>query len=166
MKQIKNLSVKNKIIIAIAMMTLISSLTIAGFSWFMNSKLIEEEATNKLKLLCQNYSDTFDMNIVHANKMMDILQDGILEKLDYKQIRNPEYLSKIVNSLNPLVKSLAQNSTNGKTAYVYFNSQLCNQAFDIYYADEKDNGNVVRQKTVPKEYYLSYNNDKFIDCIQ
>ncbi|GLC30081.1 EAL domain-containing protein [Clostridium omnivorum] len=146
-------SIRSKIILSIALTSVIASLSVGLLSMKFSTATVNQEANQKLNYMAKSYANYFDKYFNDVTKIVDILQYDLLENIDESKINDDAYLEKLVKNIEPAVKSQAQNSLQGKTAYIYFNPELTGNVHDIYYADQDGDGKVERQGVLSKDFY-------------
>lgn len=151
-------SIRSRLIISIAFTAVVASLLIGVLSIEFSTSSINDEANQKLSYMARSYANYLERHFSEVTKTVDILEYGVLQGIDETKIHEDEYLEAIVDNMDELVRIQAQNSTQGKTAYIYFNPELTGRVHDIYYADQDGDNVVDKQKPVPIEFYTS-NND-------
>lgn len=153
------MNIKKKITLSIAITTLIACISVTVVSLIFSTNLLQKEAKDKLKYMNESYANSFDGNFDEVKKIVDILENEVVQNLNYSKIRDPKYIENFIDYADPIVKSQAQSSNQSKAAYIYFNPKLTNSVHDIYYADSNANGIVLRQKQIPFDYYLDEGNN-------
>lgn len=148
-------SIKIRIIISIALTALIASLSVGLLSMKYSTTAINNEANQKLRYMVKSYSNYFEKYFSDVTKIVDALEYDVLSNLDETKIKDDNYIEDLINRIEPVVKSQAQSSLQGKTAYIYFNPELTGKVHDIYYADQDGDGTVERQSVVPLEFYTN-----------
>ncbi|MGV8983791.1 EAL domain-containing protein [Clostridium sp.] len=119
---------------------------------------VKAEANQTLKYMAKSYANSLEIQFSEITKIVNVLQSDVLMNIDESKIHDDKYIEDLIKRIEPTVKSQAQNSSKGKTAYVYFNPELTGKVHDIYYADQNGNGKVERQNVVSMEYYTSKSN--------
>lgn len=146
-------SIRSRVILSIALTSVIASLLVGFLSVKFSTATIDDEANKKLSYMAKSYANFFDGHTSEVSKIVDILEYAVATNIDKSKIHDDKYIDELIKHIDLTVKSQAQNSTQGKTAYVYFNPKLTGKVHDIYYADQDGDGNVDRQRAVPMEYY-------------
>jgi methyl-accepting chemotaxis protein len=146
-------SIRIRIILSIALTSVIASVLVGFLSVKFSTETINDEANQKLSYMAKSYANFLDGHFREVSKIVDILEYDVLTNIDRSKIHDDKYIEELIKRIEPTFKSQAQKSSQGKTAYVYFNPRLTGNVHDIYYADQKGDGNVARQSVVPMEYY-------------
>jgi diguanylate cyclase (GGDEF)-like protein len=146
-------SIRSRIILSIALTSVIASLLVGFLSIKFSTATINDEANQKLSYMAKSYADFLNGHFSEVSKIVDILEYDVATNIDKSKIHDDKYIEELIKHIEPTVKSQAQNSSQGKTAYVYFNPKLTGKVHDIYYADQDGDGNVAKQSVVPMEYY-------------
>lgn len=148
-------SIRSRIILSIALTSVIAALLVGFLSIKFSTATIGDEANQKLSYMAKSYANFFDGHFSEVSKIVNILEYAVTTNIDKSKIHDDKYIDELIKGIDLTVKSQAQSSTQGKTAYVYFNPRLTGKVHDIYYADQDGDGNVDRQRAVPMEYYTS-----------
>ncbi|MFT5871199.1 MAG: diguanylate cyclase (GGDEF)-like protein [Clostridium sp.] len=146
-------SIRSRIILSIALTAVISSLLVGFLSIKFSTTTIEDEANQKLSYMAKSYANFLDGYFSEVSKVVNILYYDLQNNIDRSKIHDDKYIEQLIKRIESTVKMQAQNSSQGKTAYVYFNPRLTGKVHDVYYADQDGDGNVERQSVVPMEYY-------------
>jgi diguanylate cyclase (GGDEF)-like protein len=151
-------SIRSRVILSIALTSVIASLLVGFLSIKFSTSTIEDEANQKLSYMVKSHANFLDGQFSEVSKIVDILEYAVATNVDKSKIHDDKYIDDLIKRIELTVKSQAQNSSQGKTAYVYFNPKLTGRVHDIYYADQDGDGNVDRQMAVPMEYYEDNSN--------
>jgi len=127
---------------------------VGTFGLLFGSGKLDEENTEKLMFMTESFLNEFENNVVEVRKTVTVLYHEVLNNIEEDKMYNPQYMSEFVESLAEVTHTMAQNSMQSQTAYVYINPFLVNQVFDVYYVDMDGDGLVDRQQPIPIEYYL------------
>ncbi len=146
-------SLRSRVILSIALTSVIVSLLVGFLSIKFSTATIEDEANQKLSYMAKSYANFLDGYFSEVSKIVNILEYDLGKNIDKSKIHDDKYIEELIKRIEPTVKMEAQNSSQGKTAYVYFNPKLTGNVHDIYYADQNGDGNVERQSVVPMKYY-------------
>ncbi|WP_291635215.1 EAL domain-containing protein [Clostridium sp.] len=146
-------SIRSRIILSIALTAVIASLLVGFLSTKFSTTTIEDEANQKLSYMAKSYANFLEGYFSEVSKIVNILDYDLVNNIDKSKIHDDKYMEELIKRIEPTVKMQAQNSSQGKTAYVYFNPKLTGKVHDVYYADQDGDGNVERQSVVPMEYY-------------
>ena len=154
MKPWKDIKIGNKLIFSVILITLIASLLLIGFFVVRVSKSISNEVTNKLMATSEKYAVSFESNLEEVVKITDTLENVFFQKVKGKPYVSSTFEA-VLSQMEPIVEALAQNSTQGNTAYIYIDPAITGDPHDVYYADQDGDGLVERQEEVAKAYFTT-----------
>jgi len=146
-------SIRSRVILSIALTSVIASLLVGFLSIKFSTATIDDEANQKLNYMAKSYANFLDGYFSEVSKIVDVLEYDVTLNIDKSKTHDDKYIEELIKRIEPTVKRQAQNSSQGKTAYVYFNPKLTGKVHDVYYVDQDGDGNVDRQREVPMAYY-------------
>lgn len=113
------------------------SLLISGFSLYLGSRFIKEEAIDKLNYMASSYGNKFSQSIKQTESYADALHSYILTSFDMKSFReDPFYLEKYENEIDIFMNQFASNHNDAFGMYVTFNPDYTNGEFiELWYED-------------------------------
>lgn len=116
------------------------------------SQNLEREIEEKIVAITKSYSISFEANLSEVQKIANAIDNEFTRRMHHREL-NAKIIDEVLEDLSPIVQMLAQNSTQGNTAYIYLDPKITGEAHDVYYADQNGDGLVERQREIPKEYY-------------
>ena len=149
-------SIRSRVILSIALTSVIASLLVGFLSIKFSTSTIEDEANQKLSYMVKSHANFLDGQFSEVSKIVDILEYAVATNVDKSKIHDDKYIDDLIKRIELTVKSQDQNSSQGKTAYVYFNPKLTGRVHDTYYADQDGDGKVDRQMAVQVATSLPY----------
>lgn len=153
MKRWHDIAIGKKLIISVVFITLLSSVLMIGIFKSKVMSNLESEVNQKLVALSQRYANTFEINLKEVENITDSLEHEFISRLDNQEL-SKKLIDSVLDDMTPMVKMLAQNSTQGNTAYIYIDPELTGDIHDVYFADQDGDGFVERQKEIPKAYFM------------
>lgn len=154
MRKWQDIRIGHKLILSVVLITLISSVLLISFFVMRVSKSISDEVTAKMLTTAEKYAVSFESNVDEVVKISDTLENVFMEKIEGRSL-NAETFELVLDEMTPIVEVLAQNSTQGNTAYIYIDPELTGDTYDIYYTDQDGDGRVERQMEIEKSYFVS-----------
>lgn len=104
--------------------------------------------------MSRSYANEFSQTFERTESCVNSLHDVITGTFDVNAFRSdPEYLSKYINDIDPIMESFADNNSNGALGiYITFNPYLTASAYELWYEDLAGNGKLykVSPETVRK----------------
>lgn len=149
------LSIRNQILILLVMTSFLSIVIIGGVSLYSGSKSLKLETIEKTSYILDAMKHDFEKNIIESENVIKTLESATLNLVDARKINDKSYLAQFITEITPIVEREAQNHTQSHTAYLYINPDLTHQVFDVYYADQDQDGIVERQENIPLSYFES-----------
>ena len=149
------MSIRYQILFLLVMTSFFSIIIIGSVSLYSGSKSLKLETIEKTTYILDAMKNDFEKNIIESEKVIETLESAILSQLDASKIHDKAYLDQLIKDIMPIVEREAQNHTQSHTAYLYINPDLTHQVFDVYYADQDQNGVVERQENIPISYFES-----------
>ncbi|MBN2898575.1 MAG: PDC sensor domain-containing protein, partial [Clostridia bacterium] len=154
MKRWQNISIANKLILSVTTISLLSSLLLIGFFTSRVGSVIPEGVTKQLLATTEKYAIAFERNLDEVQKISDTIEDTFLRRIEGQPL-NEETVDAVLNDMASIVEALAQNSTQGNTAYIYIDPEITGTTHDVYFADQEGDGIVERQTEIDKSYYAT-----------
>ncbi|GAA0737721.1 methyl-accepting chemotaxis protein [Clostridium oceanicum] len=165
MKNLKNKgkinlnSISVKFILAIIIITIVSSVSLVSVILFKNSKTIEKEAKDKLKYLVQSKSQIIENKLNKAENITNTLKELVVSKVGDSSKIDQKYIEGIKKDIDPFIKNIAENQSDAKSAYVYFNPELTGKGNNIYYLDGDQDGKVTKQDELHADFFKEKNDN-------
>ena len=145
--------ISSKIMFLIISCCIFTAFLIGGFSLYQGSKFIKAEANNKLMYMSRSYANEFSQTFERAESFVNSMHDVVLATFDIDAFReDPGYLSRYIDSLDPIMKSFASDKNGALGIYITFNPYLTDSAYELWYEDLAGNGQLykVSPETVRK----------------
>ncbi|MCR1899586.1 methyl-accepting chemotaxis protein [Irregularibacter muris] len=133
--------IKNKIVISIAACCTILALIVGGMSMVQSSRIITQEAKEKLLLMAESNTNMMDKTIVETEKSVQGLVTAIQATFQKEELHsNPHYMESYIKTIDPIVKKFAESAQDVVSAYVTFNPNLVMGVYESWFIDEKGKG--------------------------
>lgn len=137
--------ISSKIMFLIISCCIFTAFLIGGFSLYQGSKFIKAEANNKLMYMSRSYANEFSQTFEKAESFVNSMYDVVLATFDIDAFReDPEYLSRYIDGLDPIMESYASDKNGALGIYITFNPYLTDSAYELWYEDLAGNGQLVK----------------------
>ncbi|MBF8982363.1 methyl-accepting chemotaxis protein [Lutibacter sp. B2] len=130
-----------KIALAIIMCTVLVSFAISSVSYVKCSKIIGDEANDKMLLTVQNKANEFDKMMNSLEGSVDNLGNSIAGIYNKDRLSEANYMDTFIESIHPLVYNAAKSANGNIDAYFAFNPELIHADKlyqSVYFKNEKD----------------------------
>lgn len=155
MKRFNELKIARQIGLTQIIVAFVIILLVVSISIYMFYNVVSTNIHSEIELSANNTVVRLEKTYEAVVEITELMKEIVVQSIDVSQVNNEEYLEEYLKQLDPFVKILAQESTIGSTAYIYFNPDLTGSVHDIYYADQDRDGTVELQNQVPLEFYQS-----------
>lgn len=134
--------IKYKIVITIAFFCALLSIVVGGISMYQSSRIVEQEARDKLLLMAEKHTIEFNQILSEVEIGVNGLATAIMATFDRGDIvSNPqESMEEYIESIDPLVKEFAENTQEAISAYVTFNPNITKGAYNSRFEDMEGKG--------------------------
>ncbi|MCK4260256.1 MAG: methyl-accepting chemotaxis protein [Halanaerobiales bacterium] len=140
--------ISSKIIIAITVCSLVTSVLIGTISIVQSSKFLKKEATDNLINLSRTYSNDFSKSLKIMESLVESLSAQCYATFDLQRsYENPDYIGEYRDMLDPVIKRIAETTDGIQGVYISFNPELSGQVYDSWYADVNGEGNFTLQES-------------------
>ncbi|WIV11982.1 methyl-accepting chemotaxis protein [Proteiniborus sp. MB09-C3] len=121
----KTKSIKTSIIASILVCTVLLSVIVGAVSIFVSSKVIMKEAHKNILLAATSNVNKLDQSIGHFESSVNVITSTIASTGDIiSTLDNPEASERYLNSIDLLVKNVANTDENIESVFVYFRPDL------------------------------------------
>lgn len=150
--------ISTKIIISTTLCCILLLVITGGSSIFFSKKAIENEVSQKIMYMAEGKADDFSKGFLTIETSVNQLIAYMTSTFDMKEFNSDKkYLQQFEDTLVPVVENISQATEYSRSAYIYFNPELVNEAHDIWFFDGDNDGKSERQKTFLKEKYTRSN---------
>lgn len=111
-----------RIILAIAVCSLLISASIGIISMMTGTKIIGNQARETLKSQAENIANKIDDQFLHLQAQAEGLAGIVASTIKLQDIKdNPDYMKQYIDSIKPTAKYFAKNGEININTYVFFN---------------------------------------------
>lgn len=126
-------NISTKIILSITLLSIILSLSITYLSLDNSSKLLKDEASDKMLLLAEAKSNQFNSTLIDTTSSIENLGATIASSIDLQNIKdNSEYIKDYDNLLSKIISGNVEKQ-NLLSLYFYFDPELLGTSYSISY---------------------------------
>ncbi|WP_293656299.1 PDC sensor domain-containing protein [Anaeromicrobium sp.] len=154
--------ISTKIMLSIMVCSIIVSVLLGTLSIIKSSSYIKKEANEKLEFKAAAEAGIFNDQIRQVESGVHTLKLAVINTFDLRKVNNDiiyvkeEYHKEVGSLLSDFVKT-----TPVQGVYLTFNPELLgNKAYEIWYADEKLDGNVVWVDSDPDDDLIEWFEDE------
>ncbi|AZR74399.1 hypothetical protein BBF96_13990 [Anoxybacter fermentans] len=137
--------ISSKIILAIVVCSAIIALLVGSISIIKSSDVIQQEAYKKLLLMAENTANLFSQSVVQYECVVRSISITVSNSLKVDHLKNDEILKHSLSVLDPIIKDFGKNTAGAIGVYFVLNPELTGDIYQIWYADENENGNFKKQ---------------------
>lgn len=150
--------ISTKIISAIILCSLVSSLSIGIVSIFKSAEVTRKQSEYIVSDLAKVNSSELQNNIYKVENLTKNLENFVKSTLDMNNLKD-DTLSKYEDFLDPSIKSLAESTKDIVGLSIFFNPELTGKVYDVWYADTKGSGKFQLQASYSLDYFKESNPD-------
>lgn len=145
-------NISKKIIISIVIICFFIASLIGVISIYKSKAIIKSEAEQALLQMAENKSKEFDKIFLEDELDVRNIELMIKNTLDIKKIKeNENYMQGYQDMINPIVKSIAESTSNVEGLYVYFDPNLTKEAYSVWYT-RADSGFQIQPQATLEEF--------------
>lgn len=134
----KKISVK--IVLAIALCSILLAAVVGGISIYQGSKLITGEVKEIIHVQAQNYANEYSLLLKGAESGIDGLARTVSATFHLNMMRQDAagYMESYQNVIAPMVKEMARTTEGIVTSYVVFNPELSGELYQVVFMVGED----------------------------
>lgn len=147
-------SIKTKIILAVLMCSLISTVICGSISIYESSRRSEESSQEKMALVCQNQSRKLDSMMTQVAQSVDTLNDLALSELDdfAKFKSDSAYVDSYTDKIAPTLKQTAVHTQGAMSVYIRYNPEFTEPTSGVFYT--RDSAESDFQEVEPTDFTM------------
>ncbi len=146
--------ISTKIILTIIACSVAIASIIGSVSILKCNDIVDKESNEKLLYLTESYTKDMSYLIGDIESKVDGLSTVVANTFSLEQLKgNPRYFEEYDKQLAGIVRDYAEAANGAMSAYIFFNPELINKAYDIYFADTKGDRNFERQVMLAMDAY-------------
>lgn len=139
------IKISSKIMVTIVLCSVFTLILVGGFSLYQGSKYIKEQAKEKLTFMGMSYANEFSQTIKETESYVDSLYTAILSSFDIEKYRkDADYIAQYQDQLDEIIKLFSTNDNNALGIYVTFDPYLTDEAYEVWYEDIENSGQMFR----------------------
>lgn len=128
-----------------SMSSLLATLTVGAVGIFYAEKTVTNEAQQKLQYLAENEANKLNLILNRVEKNVEALALVTATITTPSRMNRTAYLKEIEYNLEDTVKLTAEKTPYSQAAYVYFDVKKHNDLYAVWYVDERNNRNFIKQ---------------------
>ena len=146
--------IRYKILIPVTIIIILMAFTLTYVSINQSTSNIKKESKDKLTSMSGSYANNFNTTLKSIESKANSIHSLVKSTFDFNKLKsNKNYMKNYKEQISPTIKKISENTDGILGAYVFFNPEVIKEAHDIYYADENNSGNFVKQKELNKKAY-------------
>lgn len=147
-------SIKTKIVLAVLMCSLISTVICGSISIYESSDGSEENSREKMELACENQSQKLDSMMTQVSQSVDTLYDLALAELDdFGQFKSDaEYVDAYTEKIAPMLKQTAVHTKGAMSVYIRYNPEFTEPTSGVFYT--RDSADSEFQEIEPTDFTM------------
>ncbi|MCT8977382.1 methyl-accepting chemotaxis protein [Clostridium sp. CX1] len=147
-------SIKSKIILAIAITSIIVCTIISGYLQTKNTNSLREEIKQKLILMGENNKNKYDKTLSDVENSVNFLTNTLVSTMDVnKMISDTLYLENYTNLNENIIKEATKNTKGSMGTYLFLNPDIFGNQKGIWYADTDGKGTLSKQQLTDISQY-------------
>lgn len=147
-------SIKTKIILAVLMCSLISTVICGSISIFESSNGSAENAEEKMALVCENQGRKLDSMMTQVAQSVDTLNDLALSELDdFATFKTDSaYVDSYTDKIAPMLKQTAVHTQGAMSVYIRYNPEFTEPTSGVFYT--RDSADSEFQEVEPTDFTM------------
>lgn len=141
--------ISTKIIFSIILTILIVVISITTMGYKVISKSVINEANNLLLYNVKDEANKIDKTIIRSESVVKDFGIAVEHLYDPNlAVQDPSYIEEYVEKVELIIKQYVKQMEDVFGLYFEVNPEIAgNKAYDLYYVDEQENGQFIRQQT-------------------
>ena len=147
-------SIKTKIILAVLMCSLISTVICGSISIYESSRGSKENSEEKMALVCENQSRKLDSMMEQVAQSVDTLNDLAISELDdfAKFKSDAAYVDSYTDKIAPTLKQAAVHTQGAMSVYIRYNPEFTEPTSGVFYT--RDSAESEFQEVEPTDFTM------------
>ncbi len=126
-----------KILLAIISCSILVAVSIGTLSVWHASKIIRQEAHDKLRYVSSNYANQFSTILKNIEGSVDTLKSVVASSFDSNQFATSKnYQSQYMKRTDDMLKEIGNNSPGIQGIYIIINPDLTDQVFESWFIND------------------------------
>ncbi len=126
-----------KILFAIILCSIMAAVSIGSFSLMKASKILRQEAHDKLRYISSNYANEFSTILKKVEGTVDTLESLVATSFDSNQFKvNENYRTEYMERMDDMLKEIGDDSVGVQGIYVAINPDLTGLVFESWFIND------------------------------